>query len=661
MRNDGPGFNAIFEISSGQFSQHQVTRVAVELPTNTRKRIMVPAFATSRYGRWDFRLLDEKGNVRAEQLAKTPRKQLTWKTPVIGALSRSLNGAPVLPKIKSSQEELQPSVARLQPEFFPDNPIALEGLSAIYLDSEIAVELKAPQREALIGWLNAGGHLIVNVEQLSDLNASGWLETLLPCELVFSAKIKNGVALDDWLAVHSSNQVDESSLFLKNPKNKASKNIAPKNPFSELVPDATFDGSSPLVFTGKLRDGKIAASTDGIPLVVEATRGRGRLTLLTFNAEREPFLSWKNRPWFWVKLTDIRTELYVDSDFNSWGGTSIDGAFGAMIDSKQVRKLPISMLLLLLVVYLLVIGPLDRYWLKKLNRQMLTWITFPIYVVVFSLLIYFIGFRLRAGDSELNELQVVDVLPNQQQAVLRGRTFGSIYSPANQKYTLASEQPFATLRSEFASGFGSGNGDSTVIQRGNHFVGEISVPIWTSRLFVSDWLQLSKMPLKISAVPNGENWNVTIENQTDRALSDARVVLSNRVYSVGVLPANHVSKIQLQHAQGIELKNFAKQNGQQFFGAAQMRQRSFGAEQRDFNLPISAMAASFASQVDDDEHQFFISPAGFDLSKFASQGIILLAWDSGHALAEPLNHFKPKRIHRDTLFRLVVPNENFSN
>jgi len=48
-------------------------------------------------------------------------------------------------------------------------------------------------------------------------------------------------------------------------------------------------------------------------------------------------------------------------------------------------------LLLLLIVYLVVIGPLDQFWLKKIGKPMLTWITFPCYVVMFSLLIYFIG------------------------------------------------------------------------------------------------------------------------------------------------------------------------------------------------------------------------------------------------------------------------------
>jgi len=42
-----------------------------------------------------------------------------------------------------------------------------------------------------------------------------------------------------------------------------------------------------------------------------------------------------------------------------------------MIDSKQVRKLPVGWLLFLLLVYLVVIGPLDHPGLKRINRPML--------------------------------------------------------------------------------------------------------------------------------------------------------------------------------------------------------------------------------------------------------------------------------------------------
>ncbi|MEO5803135.1 MAG: hypothetical protein ABIR24_06365 [Verrucomicrobiota bacterium] len=665
VKNDGPSFNAFFEISSGQFNQNQVRRVPLELPTNTRKRVVVPVFSSSRYTKWNFRLIGENDKIYAEQLNISPRKQTAWEIPLVAALSRSAAGTPVLPPIKPNQPELQPLPARLQLELFPDNPIALEGLDLLYLSSEMAVQLKVAQRDALLAWLNGGGHLVVSVEQISDIAASGWLADLLPCELTATKTIKPDVEFQKWLQHGAIHLLESAPTNLppnsKNKKSSQAKVVSGANPYSELNPDSKFEQAEMLVFTGKLREGAVPIEAQGIPLVVEASRGRGRITLLNFSAEREPFISWKNRPWFWAKLAAVPVNLYQSSDYNNYGGSSIDAVFGAMIDSKQVRKLPLMWLLALLVVYLLVIGPLDQYWLRKINRQMLTWITFPAYVLFFSGLIYFIGFQLRAGDSEFNELHVVDVFPRGEKAVLRGHTYASIYSPSNKQYPLAGEQPFATLRSEFTYSYGGAedSGRAMVIHRGNNFVAQISVPVWTSQLYISDWLQPAEVPVKISAAREGAGWQLAIENKLDRKLSETRVVVEGRVYLAGDLPAGQTKKIKVEMSQGIALKSFVQQHGGHFFQAAQSRRHTFGNEKLEFNVPLSAMAASFNSQLNETQgNQYFISPEGLDLSKLAEQGsTILLAWDSDHLFTKPLNQFTARRNQRDTLLRLVVPKE----
>src|SRR6266436_2079251 len=172
--------------------------------------------------------------------------------------------------------------------------------------------------------------------------------------------------------------------------------------------------------------------------------------------EREPFRSWKNRDWFWAKLGRVPASWFGTVQAIAYGGQSVDGVFGAMIDSRQVRKLPVQWLLLLLVVYLLVIGPVDQYCLQRANKQMLTWLTFPVYVALFSLLIYYIGYKLRAGETEWNELHLVDILPHGETAEWRGRTYASVYSPVNAQYKVAGDQPQATLRGEFMSAWSGG-------------------------------------------------------------------------------------------------------------------------------------------------------------------------------------------------------------
>ncbi|MEO8429621.1 MAG: hypothetical protein ABI651_21225, partial [Verrucomicrobiota bacterium] len=496
--NDGPPFNAVFELSNEGGGRNQSRQMVLELPTNTRKRFVLPVFASAgRSSRWSARLLDEKGKIRAERDGLVARDR-TWDSPLIGAVPRTFGGLPDFPKITSRQEEFQPLVARLQVDHFPDTPFALEGLDALYLNSERALDLKDNQVTALLAWLNGGGHLILGVEQPVDVNGNLWLRQLLPCALtdVVTKPIKGEI--QKWLRgeniepkpVPPSSNTAAPAVTPIDPKLARRYGLkmapgfradgrgglaSPANPFVSLAADEAFDQAELPVATGSVRDGKVLLSLDNLPLIIEARRGRGRLTVLTFSPEREPLRSWKNRAWFWAKVVDLPSTWFTRPDFNRYGGMSIDGVIGAMIDSTQVRKLPVKWLLLLLVVYLVVIGPLDQYWLKRINRQMLTWLTFPAYVALFSGLIYFIGYKLRAGETEWNELHLVDVVPQGEQAELRGRTYASVYSPVNARYELVSEQPYATLRGEFQGPWAGGieSSRATVEQRGNGFRGEI--------------------------------------------------------------------------------------------------------------------------------------------------------------------------------------------
>ncbi|MBU6402819.1 MAG: hypothetical protein KGS61_21065, partial [Verrucomicrobia bacterium] len=573
--NDGPGFNGVVELTSGQYGGGQSRRVTLELPTNTRKRFVIPVFsAQGQYAAWDVRLFDERGKVRAERLQVRPKIDVASRSPMFGALARTFAGLPTLPEAKSRQMSVQPMVARLQLELFPDNPIALEGLDTLYLNSEKAVELKGPQVAALLAWVHAGGHLILGVEQPTDVNAVAWLRDLLPCQLAGLEQVKPGEALEAWLR-GSAKAADagaprgrypvpggggSGALSSRVPANSRAPGAsgagqprpgmnppmaqryfgryaggpgtgaAMPDPLAELTDDAVFDQSALGIAGAEDRGGRIVVEAGAKPLVIEADRGRGMVSVLTFSPEREPFRSWKNRSWFWVKLARMPAALFGGGDFRYWGGASLDGVFGEMIDSRQVRKLPVTWLLLLLLVYLVVIGPLDQYWLKRIGRQMLTWLTFPAYVVLFSALIYFIGFMLRAGETEWNELHVVDVLPRGDRTELHGFTYASIYSPANARFPLASDQPFATLRGEF-QGFRRGESSRSAVEhRGNGYQAEIFVPVWTSQLYVSDWWQAAPTPLSARVVDPGDRLQVSVANRLDEPLTKVHLAVGDRIY-----------------------------------------------------------------------------------------------------------------------------------
>lgn len=673
--NDGPGFDAVFELSSRQLGGGQVRRLALELPTNTRKRFSFPMFAGARYTTWEARLLDAKGRVQARR-EELRTREVGWETYLLGALAASPAGQPAFPTVKHNRTEQHPAVARLTLEQFPENPIALEGLNAIYLNSARAPELRVPQAQALVAWVLGGGHLIVAPDQLTDISGTPWLAELLPVEWGELTLVRAGSEVHQWVMAGSRLTPAAAqpgamptpgtpSVAPNRPRTSAQPGV---NPYERLQPEAAFAGAELPVFRVRPRAGQVRLAAGDLPLVVTWPHGRGQVTLLTFNPEREPFRGWANRAWFWARLCDLPGEWFAETARNLYGGWSLDAVYGAMIETRQVRKLPVEWLLALLVVYLGVIGPFDRWFLKKINRQMLTWVTFPAYVVLFSLLIYYIGYRLRAGETEWGELHVVDVLPRGEQALLRGRTYGSIYSPANVRYRLGSDLPTAALRSEFlgpaAGGQESGRLEATLKPSG--LEAGVAVPVWSSLLVVGDWAGTAAPPFTATPGRNAAGQPVLIvQNRLPRPLADVVVVADQRVYPLGELAAGARREIELDPTHGRSLSDVVGPQFQRFVQAAQRRQRAFGSANAEFLEPTTEvlLGATFLSRAPGASGpgvfgtRSFVYPAGLELGELLARGqAVVLARDPDQAPpGGALARFKAPRTSRLTWWRLAVP------
>ena len=667
IKNDGPSFAGVVEITpGGGFGQGQVRRLAVELPTGTLKRLCVPMFGTVRgFATWDVRLVDERGRVRAEERSVQATRQAGAGAAILGAMARTSGGTPTLRTIPQGvPQDIQPVSARLQLSLFPDNPLVLEALRCIYLNSTAAADLKENQVRALYGWLNAGGHLIIGVEQISDITSTPWLRSLFPVELREMRFVGEHRELQAWLAspVGTRGASLRATAALTAPNRRRPAYVGRPAPetaaaaFTDVPTDQTFEGTNLLLAVGALREGRVLVGGQEGPLIVTANRGQGQVTALLFSPEREPVRSWKNLSTFWTKLADVPADVYAAESAQAYyTGASSDAIFGAMLDTRQVHKLPVGWLLLLLLVYLVVIGPLDQFWLKKINRPMLTWITFPCYVVLFSLLIYFIGYKLRAGESEWNELHLVDVLLDGDHAQLRGHTYASVYSPSNQRYLLESQQKYATLRDEYAGGVWHGNQASerlAVWQQGDTFKAEIFVPVWTSRLLVSDWWHSGDVPVSLSVAVADSGWDVKVANHTDHDLTRLQLVVGEHVVDLGELDAGRAKNAHVGRGQGMPLTSFVSSAGSGFQGAVAGRHAAFGgyASGRIDDLPGASLVASFLPLLG----ERFLSPPGLDVTPVVERGnALLFAWAPNYSPVPRINQFRPRRFQQNTMWRVA--------
>jgi hypothetical protein len=678
IENKGPAFTGTVVFGPDGRLESQPRSFTVELPSGTLKRVVIPAFSPeARYSRWEARLLDDRGTEVAERNAIQP-KDTAIQVPILGALPRSFGGLPILPEFKERSPEYIAAVARLQSEYLPADPIALEALSACYLNSEKASDLKPKQVDALLSWMHGGGQLIVAIEQPGDVTGLPWLASLLPFSPVALTNRASEGSFERWLVsgqrvlrLPSVVRPSTSAPRSRKPGRQlvtvqTPANADPGDPFAHIEPQNDFNSAEISYVSGRLRDGAAVLSLGGDPLIISAPRGLGTLTVLTFSPEREPFRGWKNRSWFWAKLASVPVELLTDASSLRWNQSSIDGLLGAMLDSRQVRKLPVAALLLLLVVYLVVIGPFDQWMLKRLGKQMWTWVTFPIYILLFSSLIYFIGYRLRAGDLELNELQVVDQLPRGEGAAWRGRTWVSIYSPSNARYRLASDQPFATLRAELQKGSTPGTeaGRLDLRQPAKGFDATAFVPVWVSQLYASDWMQPGPRLITAGIQVRGGSTNLVVTNASTFSVATAAVAFEGQLFELGTIAAGQRLEKPIHSVPSRTLEDFLQANLPMAMSRAQQRRFAFGGEgsgRFDRNLD-GAIVASLAerSGPSNDGSESFSSPAGLDLNPLLERGEgILFAWISGQGIAPPIHRFTPSRLQRDSVLRAAVPVTRF--
>ena len=109
---------------------------------------------------------------------------------------------------------------------------------------------------------------------------------------------------------------------------------------------------------------------------------------------------------------------------------------GALDQFSEVKLVAFSAVAGLIGIYILLIGPGDYFFLKRLVKRMhLSWLTFPLVSVAFCVLAFFLSNELRGRQVRVNQVDLVDVVVPKN--VIRGTSWASFYSPDTAEMDLS--------------------------------------------------------------------------------------------------------------------------------------------------------------------------------------------------------------------------------
>lgn len=187
----------------------------------------------------------------------------------------------------------------------------------------------------------------------------------------------------------------------------------------------------------------IEAHEEDLPLVVRTPRGLGQVMFVAADIDRPPFKDWTDRGLLLAKLLDFTISHSKEKQDEQYAGgynyTDLSSQLRSSLDDfKGVTVIPFALVAMMIVGYILLIGPGDYFFLKKILRRMeWTWFTFPLIVILVGATAYWLAYYLKGNQLRVNQVDLVDVdVANQS---IRGTTWLNIFSPRMESFDLTLE------------------------------------------------------------------------------------------------------------------------------------------------------------------------------------------------------------------------------
>jgi hypothetical protein len=440
-------------------------------------------------------------------------------------------------------------------------------------DPKFLQRLRGDKLSAIAGWVRQGGRLIVSVSWKNQpevhalLKAPAWQP---PLSVVPPA---------DTPGVQKNLLKHHQNVFFRDPG----------LPVALLLPDGV---------NRPQWDVTESVEKDNRPLVGTMPYGRGSVTLVAFELEKEPFTSWENRTTFLKKLIHRLEPAVptVEQHLNEKDASSdLSTQLQRDLDQFDVPVIPFGWVALFIILYIAVIGPLDYFLLKKVFKSLeWTWITFPTVVILVSAVAYFTAYAVKGRDMKINQVDLVDFdMRTDLNAQLKtrgtyayGNTWFTIMSPQIKSYTIGLEPAVANWwlgkakdphsaevvswlgRPEFDGPGAMGRPRSQGWSRRSYdyapdgtSLSGVSIPVWTTKSFSASWeMPVPRAPIHADLVfHSGKDLDKlltgTIQSFLPADLHDVWLFYQDHCYSLDKLPGKktggEVRKLNLGRGEDI--------------------------------------------------------------------------------------------------------------
>ncbi|HEU5101103.1 MAG TPA: hypothetical protein VFU22_18890 [Roseiflexaceae bacterium] len=498
--NDGPDLRGVLEWSFPGQIDEQTFRQAIDLPRGARKHVTLDAFARGFARNGQLRVLDGENPLIAQDISLDSADEGVFLAGVISSDPAMLNSLNSLQITGFSSTQ----VRHLDAADLREHAAVLRGLNALFLHDLDSATLTPAQRDALGLWVSLGGQLIVS-GGVGGQQAAAGLAGLLPVQV--------GGALAQGDLTPLAGLARASAL--PNPS-------APLSPAQPLAQAEQIPPASGLLF-----------------------RWRYGAGLVTFSAfDFASLRGWIGENGLWANVLTQQSVLAP--------------GYGARLSQtslleRGVLRLPslnlpsTAVVLVFLLTYVLVIGPINYLVLRRLRRLEWAWFSVPLVVLVFACGLYAVGVVMRGGQSQVSQAAVVQGAEGQSRGFATG--FVGLFSPRRAAYMIGF--PAQTLVGGSPGRFTSPDQFEAVVA---DEAGERSIRVLADVVSVSTFVaeQMVDLPVSVqsSLTNDGSGIHGEVRNTGASALEDVMIVRGSSFARLGTLAPGAAGQVAGNLQQG---------------------------------------------------------------------------------------------------------------
>jgi hypothetical protein len=517
LENNGPDRLAELRAPISTSAGLQVFTVPVELPAGARKRLVVYVLPNNFSRQIEVSLVSDGETLGSQKVQLNPQPTVTY---LVGLLSSERGALSLIETIQLPGIKRPIKLVDITEDELSETFEGLRSFDLLVFNDVDTSGLSPDQIQALETWVSQGGRLVAGGGPGAERTLLGLPDSLLPLTHLTTQEVDKLSGLEEYMG--------------------GEKPILIPGPF--------------LLASGSSDTSRILANQSDLPLIQEWQVDRGWVDFISLDLAGPPFDAWNGTVNFWEKLVSNGASFPEGSPVDMSARQQFASGMVYPLNNLPMLDLPsVRGLALLLLVYILLVGPVNYLVLRQQKRLHLAWITIPAITLVFSAASFGVGYVLHGTDIFVNKIAILQPLPSGKAKV---DSFIGLFSPARRAYSVRLDGAglVSTLNPYMdpwsnpeTSGVPAGRAIA-LVQGNPDYINGLSVDQWSMQSFLSEGAQtdfgqiLAKLTLEDGQIV-GE-----LTNQSNYDLKDVSLILGDKYTRLGDITRGASAPITLSLA-----------------------------------------------------------------------------------------------------------------